>query len=293
METGYLRNFFNWFKLKFCLNKHDFAFSEQQIPDEFLLNNNLNNSLLLNQINVHLNKNQNMNNNNTEISSTSNSNDNNMNNLLFENDNQTQIKVESYNIQNKNFSNENDNEINNNNLNQPLIQGKNNNLIINNSNENSINKEILPENNLIYGLKKQNPNVYKEKYLLDTRNDFTLRIEGLYKTFWLCCKKNVRAINNLNLGLEVNEKFGLLGFNGSGKTTTFRAITNEILFDYGKITLFGHDNKKEFEQIRSSVGYCPQENPLFEFMKVREILDFYSNLKTCFIPYQLICEKLD
>ena len=291
METGYLRNFFFLFKLKFCLNKHDFAFSEQQIPDEFLLNNNLNNSLLLNQINVHLNKNQNMNNNNTEISSTSNSNDNNMNNLLFENDNQTQIKVESYNIQNKNFSNENDNEINNNNLNQPLIQGKNNNLIINNSNENSINKEILPENNLIYGLKKQNPNVYKEKYLLDTRNDFTLRIEGLYKTFWLCCKKNVRAINNLNLGLQTNEKFGLLGLNGSGKTTTFKAITNEILYDYGKISLFGFDTRKQFKYIRSKIGYCPQENPLFDFMKVREILEFYSRLKTCFFPIEEICKN--
>lgn len=60
--------------------------------------------------------------------------------------------------------------------------------------------------------------------------------------------KSVRAINNLNLGLEANEKFGLLGFNGSGKTTTFRAITNEILFDYGKITLFGHDNKKNLNK---------------------------------------------
>ena len=97
------------------------------------------------------------------------------------------------------------------------------------------------------------------------------------KTFWFCCKKNVRAIDNY-LGLEANEKFGLLGFNGSGKTTTFRAITNEILYDYGKIKLFQHDNKKEFQLIRLRIDYCPQENPLFEFMKVREI---YSELKTC------------
>ena len=75
---------------------------------------------------------------------------------------------------------------------------------------------------------------------------YTTRIEGLSKTFFLCCQKNVRAVDNLYLGLEANEKFGLLGFNSSGKTTTFKAITNEILFDYGKITLYRFDNQKEF-----------------------------------------------
>ena len=110
-------------------------------------------------------------------------------------------------------------------------------------------------------------------------------------TFFYCFSKNVRAINNLYLGLEANEKFGLLGFNGSGKTTTFKAITNEILYDYGRITIFGADNRKQFDLIKPRIGYCPQENPLFEFMKVREILEFYSDLKTCNVPIIIICEK--
>ena len=176
------------------------------------------------------------------------------------------------------------------NLNQPLMKDDND-IIVNYPNENSINKITLPENNLIHDINKINTDVYKEKYMLDTRNDFTTRIEGLYKTFWLCCKKNVRAINNLNLGLEANEKFGLLGFNGSGKTTTFKAITNEILYDYGKISLFGFDTRKQFKYIRAKIGYCPQENPLFDFMKVREILEFYSKLKTCFFPIEEICKN--
>ena len=62
----------------------------------------------------------------------------------------------------------------------------------------SINKISLREDTLIYGIRKSNPDINEEKYMLDTRNDFTTRIEGLYKTFWFCCKKNVRAINNLN-----------------------------------------------------------------------------------------------
>ena len=53
----------------------------------------------------------------------------------------------------------------------------------------------------------------------------------------------MRVVNNLYLGLEPNEKFGLLGFNGSGKTTTFRAITNELMYEKGSVTLFGYDGK--------------------------------------------------
>jgi len=227
-----------------------------------------------------------------------------MNAPIFGNNNQVDMNAPIFGNNNQVDMNApifgNNNQIDNN-MKEPLISNSQNainnsvnkdNYSINNDEiTNAINDLSLPETNLTYGIRRGNPYVNKEKDKLNERKDLTTRIEGLRKTFWFCCKKNVRAINNLNLGLEANEKFGLLGFNGSGKTTTFRAITNEILFDYGKITLFGHDNKLDFEQIRSRVGYCPQENPLFEFMKVREILDFYSNLKTCFIPYQLICEK--
>ena len=164
---------------------------------------------------------KNKNNNNIELSHSQNSNANNINPRIFTNNNQNIMP----NIQN-NFSIDS--------LNQPLIQDNN---INNDSIVYPINKGSLPEINLTFDSRKSNPDVNKEKFMLDTRNDFTTRIEGLYKTFWLCCRKNVRAINNLNLGLEVNEKFGLLGFNGSGKTTTFRAITNEILYDYGSISL--------------------------------------------------------
>ena len=89
----------------------------------------------------------------------------------------------------------------------------------------------------------------------------------------------MRVVNNLYLGLEPNEKFGLLGFNGSGKTTTFRAITNELIYEKGAISLFRYDGKTEFDKIRPLIGYCPQENPLFDYMKVREIISFYLHIK--------------
>ena len=39
------------------------------------------------------------------------------------------------------------------------------------------------------------------------------KIVGLKKTYWFCCKKNIRAVNNIYFCLENNEKFGLLEFN--------------------------------------------------------------------------------
>ena len=136
-------------------------------------------------------------------------------------------------------------------------------------------------------------NIYvkKEKEKVNSDKELTTKIKGIRKTFFNCCDKNVRAINNLYLGLEPNEKFGLLGFNGSGKTTTFKAIINEILIDKGKINLFGYDNRNQFKTIRTMIGYCPQINPLFDFMKVKEIIKFYSELKTCKESVESICYK--
>ena len=130
----------------------------------------------------------------------------------------------------------------------------------------------------------------KEKVTKDAK-ELTTKIKGIRKTFYNFCGKNVRAINDLYLGLEPNEKFGLLGFNGSGKTTTFKSIINEILIDKGTIDLFGFDNQKQFKRIRTMIGYCPQINPLFDFMKVKEIIKYYLDLKTSKETVESISEK--
>ena len=126
----------------------------------------------------------------------------------------------------------------------------------------------------------------------DSNIKLTARILALKKTFYKCCGcKRVKAINNLYLGLEPNEKFGLLGFNGSGKTTTFKAITKEILIDSGYINLFNYDLKTQFSQIKKMIGYCPQNNPLFDFLTVKEIIKFFIELKSCKENVESICQK--
>ena len=179
--------------------------------------------------------------------------------------------------------------ISNSNLISPLVNKNeknnhqaNNNIIINSDSNNKISLSKDPLNNKY---------VQKEIEKLKSDKDLSTKINGLRKTFFVCCGKNVRAINNLYLGLEPNEKFGLLGFNGSGKTTTFKAITNEILTDTGTVNLFGYDNKRQFKYIRTIIGYCPQINPLFDFMKVKEIIKFYSDLKTSNESVESVCAQ--
>ena len=136
-------------------------------------------------------------------------------------------------------------------------------------------------------------NKYVQEQIEKVNNnlDLTTRIVGLTKTFCFCCKKNLRAVNNLYLGLEANEKFGLLGFNGSGKSTIFKCITNELFYDSGEITLFGYNNKTSFNKLRTMIGYCPQENPLFDYLTVRELLSFYKSLKRSNISIEDTCNK--
>ena len=81
------------------------------------------------------------------------------------------------------------------------------------------------------------------------------------------------------MGLEKNEKFGLLGFNGSGKSTTFKAMTNEISLEAGEIQMLNMDIKKDFETLRQVMGYCPQSNAIFDFLSVEETFDYYSKIK--------------
>ena len=131
------------------------------------------------------------------------------------------------------------------------------------------------------GLLLSNMNRYIQKEIdkINENNKLTIIISNLKKTYWFCCRKNVKAVNKLYLGLEANEKFGLLGFNGSGKTTTFKCIANELFYEEGDIKLHGMDTKTDFNIVRKFIGYCPQENALFSQLSVYETLYFYCQLK--------------
>ena len=259
-EIGYLTNLWNKFLKSYCLNK-DYEFStEVPINDGFIIQENLpnfNTSHNNNPYNTNNNTTENINNNNSNIIN-----------------NESEIDLN------------NELDINSNSGNQPLLNNNNTNINININNNTDININNNNNNKVL-----QNKFIQEQILKVNNNIDLTTKIVGLTKTFCLCCKKNLRAVNNLYLGLDANEKFGLLGYNGSGKSTIFKCITNELFYDSGEITLFGYNNNTSFDKIRTMIGYCPQENPLFDYLTVRELLTFYKSLKRSKVSIEDTCSK--
>ena len=83
----------------------------------------------------------------------------------------------------------------------------------------------------------------------------------------------------MNFCLEKGECFGLLGLNGSGKTTAFKCITQEINPSYGEIYINGIKTNNNIEKIINEFGYCPQDNAIFDYLTVYENLEFYAKIK--------------
>jgi len=84
------------------------------------------------------------------------------------------------------------------------------------------------------------------------------------------------AVDDLSLAVPEGCVYGFIGPNGSGKTTTLRMIMNIFYPDRGEIRIFG---KARARSTSDHVGYLPEERGLYKKMKVREILQFYGELK--------------
>ncbi|MCF6157178.1 MAG: ABC transporter ATP-binding protein [wastewater metagenome] len=102
----------------------------------------------------------------------------------------------------------------------------------------------------------------------------TENLTKVYKDFWR--RKTVPALINLNLNIERGEIFGLLGPNGSGKTTTVKLLLGLLHPTNGKSWLLGcpSDDLK----VKGRIGFLPEESYLYKFLNAEEILDFYGKL---------------
>ncbi|HLP46559.1 MAG TPA: ATP-binding cassette domain-containing protein [Candidatus Deferrimicrobium sp.] len=102
-------------------------------------------------------------------------------------------------------------------------------------------------------------------------NHFALELGHLVKDF-----DHKRAVDGVSLQMKQGEILGLLGPNGSGKTTTMRMIMNIIAPDSGTIKILGENFS---ERLKEKIGYLPEERGLYRKMKVSEILEFFGALK--------------
>lgn len=88
-----------------------------------------------------------------------------------------------------------------------------------------------------------------------------------------------QVINDLSLTIKEGEIVGLLGPNGAGKTTTVRMIAGVLPPSKGKVFINGLDLFDEEVKSMVSIGYLPENNPVYDDMTVNEFLHFWADIK--------------
>jgi len=112
---------------------------------------------------------------------------------------------------------------------------------------------------------------------------------GLAKTFtdfW--GRPRVEALKPLDLGIHRGEVFGLLGPNGSGKTTTIKLLLGLLRPTAGEAFIFGMDPGAKAAKHR--LGYLPEETYLYRFLNAEETLRFFGRLFR--LPRKVLDERI-
>ena len=92
------------------------------------------------------------------------------------------------------------------------------------------------------------------------------------------------ALQDVSFSVAEGEILGFLGPNGAGKSTTMNILTGYLSATSGSVTVNGFDVLKNPNGAKASIGYLPEQPPLYMDMTVREYLDFMYDLKKCKLP---------
>ncbi len=102
----------------------------------------------------------------------------------------------------------------------------------------------------------------------------TVALTKVFKDFWR--RDRVTAVSDLDLRVEPGEVFGLLGPNGSGKTTTIKILLGLLYPTRGRALVFRR--LPTDVAVKNRIGYLPEESYLYNFLNARETLDYYARL---------------
>lgn len=112
---------------------------------------------------------------------------------------------------------------------------------------------------------------------MERKEDFmsmpVIKIENLVKRY-----KDLIAVDHFNLEIGEGEIFGLLGPNGSGKTTTINCILSLLSFDKGVIEVFGQTMRPDSYDLKRQIGIVMQNVAVFETLTVYENIDYFCGL---------------
>ncbi|WP_438824426.1 ABC transporter ATP-binding protein [Bacillus sp. JJ864] len=87
-----------------------------------------------------------------------------------------------------------------------------------------------------------------------------------------------KAVDGINFVVNKGEILGLLGPNGAGKSTTINILSTVLAADNGKITILGHDLRKDVKPIKQGIGIVPQDLAIYEEISVEKNVRFFASL---------------
>lgn len=102
----------------------------------------------------------------------------------------------------------------------------------------------------------------------------TANLSKTYKDFW--GRPRHKALDNLSIQVFSGEIFGILGPNGSGKTTTMKILLGLLFPTSGGASVLGKEPTNV--EVKSRIGFLPEESYLYRFLNADETLDFYGRL---------------
>lgn len=102
----------------------------------------------------------------------------------------------------------------------------------------------------------------------------TFSLTKIFSDWW--GRSKVRAVDELDLQIRHNEVYGLLGPNGSGKTTAIKMLLGLLHPTKGKSLVLGGDSTNP--KISARIGFMPEDSYLYRYLNARETLDFYGRL---------------
>ncbi|MBP6063860.1 MAG: ABC transporter ATP-binding protein [Bacteroidales bacterium] len=92
------------------------------------------------------------------------------------------------------------------------------------------------------------------------------------------CYGQVSALKGVSFSAHKGEIFGLIGPDGSGKSTLFKIMTTLLLPDSGTVKVAGYDVLKDYIEIRNIIGYMPSKFSLYKDLSVEENMKFFATL---------------
>ncbi|MHA1247383.1 MAG: ABC transporter ATP-binding protein [Candidatus Thorarchaeota archaeon] len=108
--------------------------------------------------------------------------------------------------------------------------------------------------------------------------DTVIKTEALTKIFERGRKREIVALDRVDLEVRRGEVFGLLGPNGAGKTTLIRLLVGLLTPTSGRAFVLGRDVTQDIDYIRERVALLPQEAGIYERLTARENLVYYGGL---------------